>query len=467
MWSILSKGRRIFFSPNKNLVDYNLKIFLGSTLKFYKLDISDNITTTSTTTTTTIAPITSNRILYWDFSDPLSYTDTETVFDLENNSSGVIMNSPLSGNTGCGTYIDFNGTSQYIYTDTNLSTLFTGVSPNKSEVTSIFMWIYPKGDGVILSEVGSANSLSGWHTSIIEMVSGTLKFRLWDGTSNSIVTSSIPTLLNNWYYVGMTYDGSTLTAYVDGVSAGTVTFNRLAPYNSMSGLFYLLAHQDETNMGNGGFGNYRLGSLEIYTTSLSSTEINQNYNNKSGNYICETTTTTTTLPPPTQLLLNPSFDNGTNNWTSSRGFTTYSYTSANQPAVLNSILYFSYVNTTVSQSVIVSDIISDINTFTAVVNIKHREKGDDTTYTQADQYSFEVLFINSSGTTVISKRTPSSGQQNAPQYFTDVTLTLNRSEIPETFNNITRVQVNISGIDSGFWNGNHGPMVDYVTLTIN
>ncbi len=101
------------------------------------------------------------------------------------------------------------------------------------------MWIYPQGDGVILSEVGVVNSLSGWHTSIIEMVSGTLKFGLWTTTGNINFTSSISTPLNNWYYVGMTYDGSTLTAYVDGVSAGNITLNRLAPYNAGSGLFYL------------------------------------------------------------------------------------------------------------------------------------------------------------------------------------------------------------------------------------
>jgi hypothetical protein len=207
------------------------------------------------------------------------------------------MNSPLSGGTGCGTFVDFNGTSQYIYTNTNLAPLFSGVSPNKSEVTSIFMWIYPQGDGVILSEVGAANSLLGWHTSIIEMVSGTLKFGLWNGTANSVVTSSIPTPFNNWYYVGMTYDGSTLTTYINGVSAGTVTFNRQSPYNvGLNGLFYLLAHEDITNMGDGGFGDYRVGSFEIYTTSLNSIQISGNYTSSSVNYICPTPTPT---PSPT------------------------------------------------------------------------------------------------------------------------------------------------------------------------
>jgi hypothetical protein len=258
--------------------------------------------TPTPTSTPTSTNLTTDRILYWNFSDPISYSGTSTVFDLENNSNGTIMNSPLSGDTGCGTFVDFNGTTQYIYSNTDLSSFFTGVSPNKSEVTSIFMWIYPQGDGVILSEVGVANSLDGWHTSIIEMVSGTLKFGLWNGTVNSVVTSSIPTPFNNWYYVGMTYDGSTLTAYVNGVSAGNITFNRIAPYNIGTELFYLLAHQDTTNMGDGGFGDYRVGSFEVYTTSLNSTQINNNYTESLINYICPTPTPTqtpTTTPTPT------------------------------------------------------------------------------------------------------------------------------------------------------------------------
>jgi hypothetical protein len=255
--------------------------------------------TTTSTPTPTITPtsteLAGSRILYWDFSNPISYSGTTTIFDLENNSNGTIMNSPSSGSTGCGTFVDFNGTSQYIYTNTNLGSLFSGVSPNKSEITSIFMWIYPKGDGVILSEVGSVNSLVGWHTSIIEMVSGTLKFGLWsDGSGNVNVTSSIPTPLNNWYYIGMTYNGSTLTSYVNGVSAGTVNFNRLTPYNSGNGLFYLLAHENTTNMGDGGFGDYRVGSLEIYTTSLTSGQTYSNYINTSSNYNCPTPTPTVT-----------------------------------------------------------------------------------------------------------------------------------------------------------------------------
>jgi hypothetical protein len=725
MWSILSKGRRIFFSPNRNLVNYRLERIIGSSLRFYKnLDSFDdnNVDTTTSTTTTTLPPDTTTttteptgtRILYWNFSNPVSYSGTTTVFDLENNSNGTIMNSPLSGSTGCGTFVDFNGTSQYIYTNTNLGPLFSGVSPNKSEVTSIFMWIYPKGNGVILSEVDIENSLTGWHTSIIEMVSGTLKFGLWsDGLENINVTSSIPTPFNNWYYVGMTYDGSTLNTYINGVSAGNITFNRLTPYNIGTGLFYLLAHEDTTNMGDGGFGDYRIGSLEIYTTSLNSTQINENYTSSSVNYICpttttttlseptiesfttlgtttwivpngvteveylvvaggggggngwdnaggggggagmvlsgilsvvpgssynitvgdggiggvntrdfsngengqnsefasnipgseqiialggglgwgsrnstttigaaqvsdttaalgggggpggsggnggggasgagtsrssttggsggtgvvstitgssvtygvggagansgtqnpgvngtsnrgnggraggagstnstgggkggsgivvikyitNTTTTTTTLEPtttttttlepvPTQLLSNSDFESGTTGWSATGGFAEYSFTSSNRVAILNGVLYFTYISRTVSQSINVSSQILSINSFIGVINIKRIENGPNNN----DTYNFVLLFKDSSNNTIITKTT---GSVLAPQNFTDIVLTLDRSEIPQTFDTIATVEIQLTGLDAGFWNGNHGPAVNYIRLNVS
>jgi hypothetical protein len=204
------------------------------------------------------------------------------------------------------------------------------------------MWIYPQGDGVIVSEVGDANSLLGWHTSIIEMVSGTLKFGLWNGIANSVVTSSIPTLLNNWYYVGMTYDGSTLTAYVNGVSAGNITFNRVAPYNvGSNGLFYLLAHEDGTNMGDGGFGDYEVGSFEIYTTSLTSGQINNNYDNQKNNYFCVTPTpTSTTTPTETPTPTNTETPTQTPTNTASETSTPTPTATPNIPVTSNLILYY-------------------------------------------------------------------------------------------------------------------------------
>ena len=223
-------------------------------------------------------------ILRYEISDRDSYSGSNTVTDLVSNSNATLVSGPTYSING---YLNFDGVDDYLYTNSNLQSSFSGVSPNKSELTSIFMWIYPTDDGVILSEIGVQNTFAGvWHTSIIEMVSGSFKFGLWsDGSGNINVTASIPTPLNNWYYIGMTYNGSTLTAYVDGVSVGTVTFNRLAPYNSGSGLFYSLAHSDTTNMGDGSYAKMKLGAFHVYNKALSNQEIVSNYNYTKSNYI--------------------------------------------------------------------------------------------------------------------------------------------------------------------------------------
>lgn len=321
------------------------------------------------------------------------------------------------------------------------------------------VWACPgtSSNGTLLLETGQPITNINWNDAQIAFVSGRINIGVFDQVDFTSLGYIIgPTFsANKWYNIVMTYDGNTLTEYVNGVSVGTINGIKSNP----SSTYLSLGRPGTTISYIGGANNYfkgYIGSWRIWDGPLDSTEILSNYNDLKSIY-----------DPfvPTQLLLNSSFDNGTTSWVSNRGFTTYSYSSATQPAVLSSILYFSFINTTVSQSVSVSGIISDVNTFTAVINIKHREKGDDVTYTQIDQYSFEVIFKSVSGTTISTKRTPSSGQQNAPQYFTDVILTLNRSDIPVNFDNISTIQVNISGIDIGYWNGNHGPMIDYVTLT--
>jgi hypothetical protein len=227
--------------------------------------------------------ILNSLIVRYELKNTDSYSGTNTVTDLIGNSNSTLVNTPKYSVNG---YLNFDGVNQYIYTITDLQSLFSGVSPNKSEVTSIFMWIYPEDNGVILSELGVQNTfVSVWHTSIIEMVSGTLKFALWTSAGIESITSNIATPFNSWYYVGMVYNGSTLFVYVNGELAGSLTFNRLAPYNSSSGLYYSIAHSDTTNMGDGTYSKIKVGDFQIYNDALSGQEIINNYNATRSNYI--------------------------------------------------------------------------------------------------------------------------------------------------------------------------------------
>lgn len=153
------------------------------------------------------------------------------------------------------------------------------------------MWVYPTANnGVLLSEFGGPSISSGWHDSQIEMVNGTMRFRVWNGTN---LASSIATPLNNWYYVGFVYDqaGQTLKGYVNGALAVTGTgYSRQTPWaNGGTNLHFGIASTDSTNLGSGAYGSFRFGSLHIYNTALTQAQVQQNYDAGCERFaLCET-----------------------------------------------------------------------------------------------------------------------------------------------------------------------------------
>jgi hypothetical protein len=214
-------------------------------------------------------------ILRYIVSDIDSYYGKSTITDLQGNSNASLVNGPTFSTNG---YINFDGSNDYIITSTSLR---NKLSPNNtSTIISVFIWVYPQDNGVIVTEQGTSSLNSGWHTSIIEMVSGQLKLSVWPLTS--IITSSIPTPLHNWYYVGLTYDGTTLRAYVNAQLVGTTVFNRQSPD---TGLYYAIAAADFTAMGDGTYAKMKFGDFHVYNTALTSTQILNNYNFTKNNYI--------------------------------------------------------------------------------------------------------------------------------------------------------------------------------------
>ena len=150
--------------------------------------------------------LTNGLILRYEIKNRDTYNGTSTVVDLQGNSNGSLLNSPGFSSNG---YINFDGTNDYLMTNTSLN---PDLSPaNTSSIISYFIWIYPQDNGVIVTEQGSATLNTSWHDAQIEMVSGSLKFGLWTGTGVTSLTSSISTPINEWYYVGLTYDGTKLS----------------------------------------------------------------------------------------------------------------------------------------------------------------------------------------------------------------------------------------------------------------
>jgi hypothetical protein len=188
-----------------------------------------------------------------------------------NGNNGTLTNGPTYSSANGGSLL-FDGTNDYVLANTtSLNSQFSTTS------VSHFMWVYPTGAGVLVAELGQTAINSLWHDSNIEInASGAFSFSTWHNSlTNRVVSSNLS--FNTWYYVGFTYDGTTLTAYINGSSIGTTTFTRVAPYNNSSQTHYALFATESQNMGTGGYGVGRCASFSVYNRALSATEIQQNY----------------------------------------------------------------------------------------------------------------------------------------------------------------------------------------------
>ena len=223
--------------------------------------------------------ITSGLILNYDISNSLSYPGIgTTITDLQGNSNATLTGSPAYSSSNGG-YLTFVGaSSQSLLLNTSLNSVLSPA--NTSTVISFFVWVYLTGNGVIVDETSN----TGWHDSQIEMVEGTLRFSVWSNGTG--FASTVATPLNSWYYVGLTYNGTTLSAYVNGVAAGTAAYSRSTPYNNGGGvaLKYGIALADGTNLGNGGYGNFRWGAFQVYNTALSGANVLSNYNSQKSRF---------------------------------------------------------------------------------------------------------------------------------------------------------------------------------------
>jgi len=228
--------------------------------------------------------VTSGLILNWDIQNASSYGGTgTTITDLQGNSNGTLVGT-IDYTSGTPNYLNVQGgTTEYIVSATNLNPYLSPANTGTS--ISHFVWVYPTGNGVIVNEQGTTTPATSWHDTQIEIVSGALKFRLWN-LASPYLTSNTSLTLNTWNYIGLTYDGTTFRGYLNGVQvASTSPFTRLSPGNNGAGLYYSLGATDTiTNMGDGNGATFRFGAFQVYNKGLSSTEVLNNYNATKGNY---------------------------------------------------------------------------------------------------------------------------------------------------------------------------------------
>jgi hypothetical protein len=246
---------------------------INYSLSFSYADGKSVVSTAGTPYTIPLPPsiVTSGLILNYNIGNNSSYSGTgATITDLQGNSNATTLNNPSYTSTGGG-YLTFNGINHYLITNTSLASKLS--PPITSKVISIFLWIYPMDNGVIVTELGSAAINTLWYANLIEMVAGSLRFSVWPNGRG--FASTIPTPYNAWYYVGLTYSGNTLKAYVNGQPAGTGTnYSRDTPGE---GLHYSVAAMGSTNLGDGTPANMRFGGMQVYNIALTDSNVLTNY----------------------------------------------------------------------------------------------------------------------------------------------------------------------------------------------
>jgi len=213
-----------------------------------------------------------NQQVNYNFGDSTSYVGTgSAVNDVSPNAGGVgaTISGTASYAAGSPSYLNISGGS-YLQT----GQLYSRVGET---AVSAFAWIYATADGVILDELGNADL--SWHDSQIEVYNGKLAMRMYNGAA----ITSTATVTNGWHYVGFTFNGNTLTGYLDGAAFATATSYVRTP-NPSNSLFYALGKGDITSIYTSAAGTFRLGGFQAWNTGLTATSVANNFQAACGSY---------------------------------------------------------------------------------------------------------------------------------------------------------------------------------------
>jgi hypothetical protein len=210
--------------------------------------------------------LTDNLLAYWKLDESSGNASDSTASGLTLTNNNTATYSAGKINNG----VNLNGSNQSLRrapTITGLpNTVFTLAGWFKLNNTTDCVMACFGLDG---SNTGAALQLSGSKF--------TTEFQIGSGTGKvqgSVISTGV------WYHVAFVCDGSNVTLYVDGSSAGSVS--RGSGQANSSGAIILGAWVSSGGAVNGNFMNGSIDEIGLWTRALSGAEISQLYSSGSG-----------------------------------------------------------------------------------------------------------------------------------------------------------------------------------------
>jgi len=214
--------------------------------------------------------ITSNLKLHLDASNSSSYSGSGTTWtDISTTGmSATLTNGPVYS-TNNGGYFTFDGTNDYV----SLPSAY----PGSNDIT-IEAWIKraaTSGAGVAIA------NMDNWTSGCVQLqfANNQLQFAL-NGEADKYANYSFA--INNWYHVAAAYDKSakTIKFYVNGSLINTENYS--SPPAIANQPFKIGGWSYNSNMQN--YFNGSIGMIRIYSSTLNSTQITNNFNNAKQNF---------------------------------------------------------------------------------------------------------------------------------------------------------------------------------------
>ena len=215
--------------------------------------------------------VTSGLALYLDAANKKSYRGTgNTWYDLTTNGrNATLFNTPSFSNVNGGT-LSFSDTSFQYATIPNIGSLtnFTVESwarANKSltgKVTTVVCNQYDLVSNLNYS-LGTNNAVASYN----------MTFGFFNGAWRNVTGFAMAT--NTWYHLMGTYDGATVSLYVNGVINTTLSYAGTA---TSGGEIRIARRWDDVANNAAYFFSGDIPIVKIYNRSLSQAEVNQNFN---------------------------------------------------------------------------------------------------------------------------------------------------------------------------------------------